>query len=302
MFVTSASPPIQIYDRQQGRICHEDVMSREWVDFLYTHPFGRLLEHHLLSQAWVSKLGGYFKARQGKQSIQAFIDHYGINTHEIMEPVGHYATFGDFFVRQLKPEARPFPADPRRLISPADGRLLCFALTSDRYVPVKGCSYRLASLLENRALAQQFENGYVFVYRLAPVDYHRYCYIDNGSQAPVVKLKGKLHSVNPIAIDTHMPIFARNYREYTLLKTEHFGSVLHMEVGALMVGKVVSHHSREHRFTRGEEKGYFEFGGSTIIQVFMPHTIVPDQDLLDYSALGIETLVQYGSGVGQKVI
>lgn len=220
----------------------------------------------------------------------------------MIHPVEHYDTFGAFFVRQLKPEARPLPESPHRLISPADGRLLCFRLNPDRYVPVKGCSYRLASLLENRALAQQFEKGYVFIYRLAPVDYHRYCYIDNGSHGPIVQLKGKLHSVNPIAIDTHMPIFAKNYREYTLLKTEHFGPVLHMEVGALMVGKVSQHHSGEHTFKRGEEKGYFEFGGSTIIQVFMPNTILPDQDLLDHSDQGIETLIQYGSGVGQKVI
>lgn len=302
MFVSSASPSIQVYDRQQGQLFDEEVMSREWVDFLYTHPLGRLLEHHVLSQPLVSKVGGYFQARQGKKSIQAFIERYGINTREITQPVEHYRAFGDFFVRQLKPEARPFPADPHRLVAPADGRLLCMPLSAEQYIPVKGCNYHLASLLENRSLAHQFEQGYVFIYRLAPVDYHRYCYIDNGSHGPVVKLKGKLHSVNPIAIDTDMPIFARNYREYTLLKTEHFGAVLHMEVGALMVGKVVQHHQGHHTFTRGEEKGYFEFGGSTIIQIFMPQVIVPDQDLLERSAQGIETLVRYGAGVGQKVI
>ena len=294
-----SSSPIILYDREQGQTCEEKVMSRDWVDFLYQHPLGRLLEHHVLSTPWVSKVGGYLKAQQGPQSIQAFIQDYSINTEEMAEPVSHYARFGDFFTRRLKAEARPLPLNPQRLISPADGRLLCYPITQHQYIPVKGARYPLSTLLENRSLAQQFENGYVLIYRLAPVDYHRYCYIDAGSHGPHVRLKGKLHSVNPVAIDTQEPIFARNYREYTLLKTHHFGPVLHMEVGALMVGKVVQHHQDSYDFQRGEEKGYFEFGGSTIIQLFMKDRIVPDADILGHSAQGIECLVKYGSGVGQ---
>lgn len=298
----AAPKPIMIFDRAQHKRVQEKVMSREWVDFLYDHPVGRLLEHHVLSHPLISKLGGRLKAREGQKSIQHFIDTYQINTDEMAEPVANYRRFGDFFVRKLKAEARPIPADPHRLISPADARLLCFPLQHNLCIPVKGCSYTLETLLENRHLARQFENGYALIYRLAPVDYHRYCYIDSGSHGPHVRLKGKLHSVNPIAIETDEPIFARNYREYTLLKTDHFGAVLHMEVGALMVGKIVQNHPRGHQFKRGEEKGYFEFGGSTLIQLFMPNQIVPDEDLLTHSAEGIETLVQYGSGIGDKYI
>ncbi len=295
------SPPIYVYDRQQQQRIEEKVMSRSGVDFLYAHPVGRLLEHYLLSHPLISKVAGHLKSRQGKKSIQEFIDTYHINTDDMTDPVEQFETFGEFFIRKLTPEARPLPEDPRRLIAAADARLLCFPVdTTHRYIPVKGYSYSLYELLENRALAQQFAGGWILIYRLAPVDYHRYCYIDDGVQTPHVTLQGRLHSVNPVAIDTQAPIFARNAREYCLLKTRRFGTVLHMDVGALIVGKIVQQHPQSHRFNRGEEKGYFEFGGSTIIQIFMPGKVTPDADLIARSVEGIETLVQYGSGIGMS--
>jgi len=156
----------------------------------------------------------------------------------------------------------------------------------------------LQEFVKDDILAREYADGWCFVYRLAPCDYHRYCYIDTGSQDEVRRIKGVLNSVNPVALSAVNSLMAKNYRELTILHTENFGHVLHVEVGALMVGKVVQHNYGEGSFKRGDEKGWFEFGGSTIVQLFHKDAVKPDDDILGYSANAIETLVKMGERVG----
>ncbi len=149
-------------------------------------------------------------------------------------------------------------------------------------------------------LSAEYLDGWCFIYRLAPSDYHRFGYIDDGRQDPVVKINGVLHSVNPVALNAVAGLMSKNYRELTILHTKNFGAVVHIEVGALFVGKIVQQHNGAHSFVRGEEKGWFEFGGSTIIQLFKKDAVIPDTDILEQSGEGIETLVKIGEKVGKK--
>lgn len=293
---------ILLYNRQNGQMETEQIFEQQQMDFFYGHPLGSMIERHLLCRPIISDLYRMLRSRplKAQAQIQDFVQTYNINLDELEQPLKAFKTFQEFFIRRLKPETRPVSKPSQCLIAPADARLLIHPLVEEILIPVKGAQYSLLQLLKNRALAHQFAQGYAFIYRLAPVDYHRFCYIDTGHHGPHTRISGVLHSVNPLSLQTGRAVFAENQREYCLLKTQHFGPVVHMDVGALLVGRIKQAFFMGTEFERGQEKGYFELGGSTIIQFFMPDRIRPDQDILKASAQGIESLVYYGSSVGRS--
>jgi phosphatidylserine decarboxylase len=290
-----------IYERQTQSIIEEGAYKIEGLLFLYQTKRGRLLTNIVLKRRFVSK--AYGRIMQSKSSIKQipkFIKHYNIDLNEVERPVHSFKSFNDFFIRKLKTGARPVDQRPEHLISPADSRLFVFKINPAQEFPVKGYWYQLNDLVKDEKLSAEYLDGWCFIYRLAPSDYHRFGYIDNGRQDPVVKINGVLHSVNPVALNAVAGVMAKNYRELTVLHTENFEAVIHIEVGALFVGKIVQQHHDTYSFLRGEEKGWFEFGGSTIIQLFKKNTIIPDLDILEHSAKGTETLVKIGEKVGKK--
>jgi phosphatidylserine decarboxylase len=268
------------------------------LSFLYRSLAGKVVKPILTRQFVSRNYGRYVKSRRSVSMIKSFIRQYNIDVSELRRPLDSFTSLNDFFIRELKPEARPVDAHPAHLISPADARLFIFDLDKQDSLPVKGYWYSLKKFTSGSNLTQAYSNGWCFVYRLAPCDYHRFCYIDKGHQEIVRRIKGKLNSVNPIAMTRTKSLLAKNYRELTILHTENFGTALHFEVGALMVGKVILHHREEYAFSKGEEKGWFEFGGSTIVQLFKKDSVKPDSDILGYSENGIETLVKMGEKVG----
>ena len=158
----------------------------------------------------------------------------------------------------------------------------------------------MSSLLQNEELARRYCGGICAIFRLTVSDYHRYCYFDGGTKGENVFIPGKLHTVNPISTELY-PIYKTNSREYTVLHTENFGDVVQMEVGALLVGRIVNYH-QEHRFCRGEEKGRFEFGGSTIVLLFEKNTVRFPEEIFEFSAKGYEKKVKMGEKIGEKIV
>ena len=293
---------IYIYDRKTRSLIQEDAYKIEGLLLLYQTRRGKLLTDLILKRRWISKAyGRRMDSRRSIKQIPEFVKHYNIDLNEVERPLDSFRSFNDFFIRKLKADARPVDDQPTHLISPADARLYIFQIKETQQFPVKGYWYQLNDLVKDEKLSKQYLDGWCLIYRLAPSDYHRYGYIDNGHQDPVIKLNGVLHSVNPIALNAVEGLMAKNYRELTVLHTENFGDVLHIEVGALFVGKVVNQHYGAHSFSRGEEKGWFEFGGSTVIQLFKKDAIIPDDDILEQSNKGTETLVKIGEKVGYKI-
>jgi phosphatidylserine decarboxylase len=143
-----------------------------------------------------------------------------------------------------------------------------------------------------------YAGGTMLVFRLTVDDYHHYCYVDDGIKTPNHHINGVFHTVNPIAND-YYPIYKENTREYSLLKSKHFGDVLMMEVGALMVGKIVNYHNNAD-VKRGQEKGRFEFGGSTVVLCLQKGQAEIDNDIIANSAKGLETRVKLGEKIGYK--
>ena len=261
---------------------------------LYGCAAGRLLLKPLTAP-WLSKLAGRFLSTGASRVfIKPFIRRNGIDMSQF-EPAA-YESYNEFFSRRIREGARTVDMEPRHLISPADSKLTALPVTEHGRFTLKHTEYTVGSLLKNPALATEYVGGWALIFRLTVDDYHRYCYAFDGEKGENVAIPGKLHTVNPIAND-FFPIYKENAREYTLLRTREFGEVIAMEVGALLVGKIVNHQGKA-AVKRGQEKGYFQFGGSTVVLLLKKDTAVIDSDILENSQNGIETLVKFGEKIG----
>lgn len=261
---------------------------------LYGSRFGRMTLK-VLTAPWISKTAGWFLSTgASRMFIKSFVKNHSIDLTQF-EGVP-YRCYNDFFSRRIRPELRPMDMDPSHLISPCDCKLTALPITSDGHFTLKQTPYTAASLLRDEKLAASYEGGWALIFRLCVDDYHRYCYPVDGEKGANHFIPGVLHTVNPIANDFY-PIYKENSREYTVIRNDRFGEVLMMEVGALLVGRIVNHH-QEKAVHRGEEKGYFQFGGSTVVLLMKADTLRIDEDILENSREGIETVVKIGEKIG----
>ncbi|MBQ7647393.1 MAG: phosphatidylserine decarboxylase, partial [Clostridia bacterium] len=209
-----------------------------------------------------------------------------------------FRSYNDYFTRQIKPEKRRIDMDPNVLISPCDSKLTVYQLNEDSVFCIKGSMYNVEDLLGGAKIAEEFKNGLCLIFRLTVDDYHRYCYFDSGKKGNNHFIKGMLHTVNPVALGRYN-IYKRNSREFTVLDTVNFGKAVQVEIGAMMVGKIINHHG-PYKFVRGEEKGLFEFGGSTVVLLLKSGVAEIDEDILINSEQNIETVVRMGEKIGVK--
>ena len=281
---------IDLQGKKVSNITNQDKL----LSFLYTNIFGRMLLKPLI-QPQVSKLAGrYLSSAHSKWLISKFIERNEINM-DIYEECD-YSSFNDFFTRKIKPDCRPVPEDLDVLISPCDCLATVYPIQENTTFSIKNTEYTLRSLLRSPRLAKRFRSGYAYILRLTVEDYHRYLYSVSGKQSKNYHIDGTYHTVNPIAND-YLPIYKENTREYTVIRSKEFGDVLQMEVGALLVGKI-SNHKQSTVVTRGEEKGFFEYGGSTIVVLTQKGRVTPRSDLLTNSKNGYETKVLQAHPLG----
>ena len=287
---------IKYIDRTTGRVCTETVMGDGALRFAYQTLLGRSLWGILFGGRFFSALmGKYYDSAMSAAKIETLANIPGCRSEEAEFPLEHYDTFNEFFARRLKPGSRPVPEGEGLLLSPADARLTVFhGIAPIGAVPVKG-ALRTISELCRRPLP---ERCHVAVFRLAPVDYHRFHYPCSCEQESAPELfRGRYHSVNPVALKRHPEIFVENTRQITQLVSPEFGTFYQIEVGAFGVGSIVQT-SQPGSHAANEEKGYFKFGGSTVILVMPAERAVFDADLVKNSAAGVETLVRCGMKIG----
>lgn len=266
------------------------------LHFLYKNKLGRIVLKRLVRREVSQKARSFFCSHLSRLAIAPFIWQNKIKMEDYQP--GPYHSFNEFFIRQIKPGRRPIDQNPMHLISPCDAKASAYPIDADQIWHVKGTQYSLAALLCDEALAKRYEGGVGVVLRLSPDDYHRYCYIDEGDLQQRVFIPGKLHTVQPIAEEEQ--VFAVNCREYTTLHTKEFGPVIQMEVGAVLVGKIVNYHENHH-FYRGEEKGRFEYGGSTILLFFEKDRVRLHPQLFRSAQAGREVKVRMGQKIGQVI-
>ena len=249
----------------------------------------------LLSSKAVSAAGGAaMSTRASAALVPGFIRRAGIDMSDFESR--EWRSFNDFFTRGLRPGARPVDPDPLALVSPCDSRLLALDITPDLTFQIKGGDYSVSSLLRNRRLAEDFAGGRCLIFRLCVDDYHRYCYFDDGSKGGNIPLPGRYYTVRPVALEHH-DFFKENSREYTVMATRHFGKAVQVEVGATFVGRIENHHG-VCSFRRGEEKGMFLFGGSTIVLLLGKDAADIDPRIIENTSRGLETRVLLGRRIG----
>jgi phosphatidylserine decarboxylase len=263
--------------------------------FLYKNIFGRIVLK-VANKRFVSNIGGYYLSRKrSTKYIKNFIKDNNIDMSDYEDK--EYTSFNDFFSREIKEGKRNFSKDNKEFCSPSDSKLLVYTI-KDQEFTIKNKKYTLERILRDDNLAKEYKNGYFLVFRLSVDDYHRYSYIDNGTLLSKKEIKGVFNTVAPIAFDKHK-VYEENHRKYEVLDTENFGKIVQMEVGALMVGRIVNHEKRN--FIRGEEKGYFLFGGSTIVILVKENIIKIDKDILENSNNNIETKVKLGERIAKRL-
>lgn len=298
---------IQYFNRKKGLIETEKVYGEKGIKWLYESSIGSSVAK-LLAGPGVSRWYGSmqdFSLSKGK--IKKFIENFQINMDDYIPEDGRsdedpYSTFNQFFIRRFKEGKRNFTSNSDVFCSPAEARYFAYSsLTDDETIPVKGTYLSAKELLKDERWYPDFAGGPVLLARLCPVDYHRFHFPDEGTFLDSYPIHGEYHSVNPIALKWNPKIFMENERHVSILKTKNFGKIAYVEVGAMMVGKIIQTLKNDY-FNRGEEKGYFLFGGSTVIIFGQKGEWTPDSDIVQNTKKGLETYLQLGEECGRKII
>lgn len=304
-----ATPPeIKYFNRVTGQQETELVYGDKFIRFLYTSVAGQKIGS-LVTNKYFSKAYGALQDlpsshRKVRPFIEKFnipIDDYERGSRPSVDQKDSYRTFNEFFIRKFRLGKRSFVTETNRMPAFAEARYVGFeAIEEKRLYPVKG-NYLLAKdLVGNEQVAKIFEGGPLLIARLCPVDYHRYHYPDSGKVLDNFRMPGAYDSVNPLALKYKNQIFIQNERHVSILQTENFGRLAYIEVGAICVGKIVQTHRWNKNFLRGEEKGYFLFGGSTVIVLGEKGAWKPSQDIITNTSNGIETYLHLGQEVAVR--
>lgn len=264
------------------------------LNFFYNTMIGRLFLKLIITKPFSNLVALFMNSSLSKFMIKRFINKNDINMFEYDDR--KYTSYNDFFTRRVISYKRPINASKDILISPCDSKLTAYKITEDLTLKIKNGCYSINSLIDKDIL-NDYIGGDALVFRLSTDNYHRYCYIDSGSKGKNYKIDGVLHTVQSICLN-HYNFYNMNSREWTLLNTNNFGKVIQCEIGALCIGRIRNAHET-HIFKKGEEKGFFEFGGSTIVLLFKKNTIKLDEDIYNNSKENIETIVKYGERIGK---
>lgn len=264
------------------------------VRFFYNTVVGRLLIRIFSLPIFSKLIGVFLNSRLSTYKIKSFIKKNNIDMSLYEEK--HYKSFNDFFTRKIKDI--DYSKDKNVFISPCSSKLTIYKINEKEEYKIKNSYYRVKDLLKDNSIYEEYINGYLLVFRLEASDYHRYIYIDDGEKGKNVFIKGILNTVRPIAL-RNFNIYKENSREYTILHTKNFDDIIEVEVGAILVGKINNKHG-EYTYSKGEEKGMFEFGGSTICLLVKEDIVDFDEDIINNSLSDIETKVYIGEKIGIK--
>lgn len=295
-----AQDPVVYFDRyaQEERV--EKIYGEAPLRFVYQNPLGKLALWALVKRAFFSRLYGWWMDHpRSRDKVAPFLETYDVDPDEFLDDPASFATFNEFFFRKLKPEARPICAGEDEVAFPADGRHLGFQdLDAADGFFVKGQTFSVAELLGDPELAARYRGGALVLSRLCPTDYHRFHFPVGGAADRPRPIAGDLYSVNPIALKQNIRIFTSNKRVVNTVDSPRFGLVTMVEVGATMVGGIEYTYAPG-AVTKGAEKGFFRFGGSSTVTLFEPGRVRLDDDLVQQSARRVELYARVGDRLGR---
>ena len=292
--------PIVYHDRYRKELVTEKVYGEHWLRWVYETAPGQMSLALLVRRAFFSKFYGWrMNRRITGNRVLPFVLDYGIPADESAKSILTFKTFNEFFSRALKPEARPIAPGDDVVVLPADGRHLAIpdVDASDGFY-VKGQKFTLAALLGDAALAREFAGGSMLISRLCPVDYHRFHFPVAGTAGEARLINGWLYSVSPIALRRNTRYLVENKRMVTLIDSPQAGRVAMLEIGATLVGTIRQLYPADHPVQKGEEKGWFKFGGSCVITLFPRGRVRFETDLIEHGAQHREVYARMGDRLG----
>ncbi len=282
------------YRDRSGNEFNKTTKQDEFLADAYSSSMGRALMKFLSLPVFSRLSRIIMDSSLSARAIDKFIEKNQIDMSEYEER--EYRSFNDFFTRKIKSGKRFITKDENILISPCDGKVSAYKIGNSSSFIIKNSVYTVNSILRDSSLAERYNGGTALIIRLSVDDYHRYCYSCSGIKSHNRYIDGFLHTVNPV-INEHYPVYKENCREYCLIRSEKLGDVIQMEVGALMVGKISNNERGIAKVRRGEEKGCFEFGGSTIVLFVEKDKVEVCKDLIENTKHGFETKVLQGEAL-----
>ena len=293
------------YRDLNGNEFNNNTFQDKLLRHIYSSPVGRAIIKLLTYDVVSCIAGAFLNSRLSRVLIRPFIksnnidmslykngEFFSDNDNSLNSKYYGYASYNDFFTRKIKSSKRVIGNS--KIISPSDGKVSCYKISDNTEFEIKNSVYSVSSILKNKSLAEKFKGGYAVIIRLSVDDYHRYCYCTDGKKSRNRHIRGILHTVNPVAFES-VKVFKENSREYCLINTGK-DLVVQMEVGALMVGRITNKDKYPCVITKGEEKGYFEFGGSTIVLLIQKGRKLC-YDFLKNTEEGFETIVKQGENI-----
>ncbi len=299
--MSQESNPILFFNRYTGEEESEPVYGEKWLRWVYETRVGRGLLQAIVKRSLFSRYYGWRMDLPESQSlVTPFIEKYGLDSTEFAASPDTYRTFNEFFIRALKDSVRPVSPEPDVAVFPTDGRHLGFQdISKIEAVYAKGQRFDLEKLLGDDSLAECYRDGTLVISRLCPVDYHRYHFTCSGIPSESKLLNGSLFSVNPIALRRNLSYLLENKRMLTLLRSDRFGQVLCLEIGATCVGSIVQTYEAGTEIEKGAEKGMFRFGGSCTILLFERDRIALAEDLCEQTEKNRELYARMGDYLGK---
>lgn len=295
---------MKYFNRYTHEIEEEKTPAKNCLKFLYKTFPGKILLYLFFKRSFVSKLFGWcMNLKISKRKIGPFAKKYAIDLSLFEKDPCEYKCFNDFFCRKFKPNLRPICSEKNTVCFPADGRHFGFQnIDETQSFELKGKKFNLEKLLKDKFLVKQFYGGTCIISRLAPTDYHRFHFPCDGIPQASYCINGALFSVNPIALKKNFRILGENKRWLTHFYSEKFGHIVIIEIGATCVGSVIQTYVAGNPVKKGEEKGYFSLGGSTVVTLFEHDKIVLSEDLKFFTQRGIELYAHMGDVLGEAAI
>lgn len=248
-------------------------------EYRLTYPLRLVARSRVIS----ALAGWYTRCRISAHHIDSFIATNSIDmTEAVLEKSSDYPTFHDFFIRTLKPSARPIDQDTHSIVSPADGAIIAIKdLSQEAEFMVKGKSFNLGQFLGSNTLADEYKDGSLVMIYLGPWDYHRFHFPIAGWACTAKTIPGVFESVHPYIYRLGIQPLLENERHITIIKPQHnpTSPIVCVSVGALAVGKITETYLPDTLYSKGAELGYFAFGGSTIVLLFKKETITLAKNL-----------------------
>jgi phosphatidylserine decarboxylase len=288
---------LPVWDRRAGRL-FEEFMSDHPATY-DSRPQRSLTQWMQSSRAYDWLIAAYQNSSWSAREIGPFIARHGIDMSEFKPVI--YGSFAEFFDREFKPDARAFPTAQQDMGAFSEARYFAWPRWNERHeFPIKGQSLDAKRILGSKERAARFAGGPILLGRLAPMDYHRNHYPDDGTTMETDWHGGSLWTVNWHALRRKPDIFFENHRQISILATKNFGTLAYVEVGAMSVGRIQQVHPLERPFARGAEKSIFKFGGSAVVLFGEAGAWTPAEDLVERTDEGIETLVRLGEVIARS--